>query len=77
MTLFESWHVEVRGTTQFGRAVVTEHCLRGIGRTSGVEVTMDSASVNVVRGGAIVRARPQASLEDAIAVAKQEAERDG
>jgi hypothetical protein len=76
VTLFESWHVEQLGTTQFGKAVVTEHRLRRTGRTSGVEVTMDSASVNVVREGTIVRVRPQASLKDAIAVAKQEAGRD-
>jgi len=65
VTLFESWQVEELGTTQFGSAVVSEHRLRGKGRTSGVEVTMNSASVNVVRDGAIVKVRPQASLEDA------------
>jgi ketosteroid isomerase-like protein len=76
VTLFESWRVEELDTIQFGSAVVTEHRLRGKGRTSGVEITMDSASVNVVRDGVIVRSSPQVSLADAIAVAEQESERD-
>jgi ketosteroid isomerase-like protein len=76
VTLFESWRVEALDTTQFGSAVVTEHRLRGKGRTSSIEITMDSASVNVVRDGVIVKSSPQASLADAVAVAQREAERD-
>ena len=72
-TLFDSWRVEIRGTTQFGNAVVTEHHLHGIGRGSGAEVTLNSASVNTVQDGLIVRAQPQANLDDAIRVAKEEA----
>jgi ketosteroid isomerase-like protein len=75
VTLFESWRVEELDTTQFGSAVVTEHRLRGKGRTSSMEITMESASVNVVRDGVIVKSSPQASLADAVAVAQQEAER--
>jgi ketosteroid isomerase-like protein len=73
-TLFDSWRVEILEMSQLGKAVVVEHRLHGRGRASGVEVIQDSASVNTVRDGVIVRAQPQASLEDAVRVAKAEAE---
>lgn len=73
VTLFDSWHVEIVAMTQVGDAVVIEHRLHGKGRASGADVVLDSASVNTVRDGLIVRAQPQASLQDAQRVAEEEA----
>ena len=73
VTLFESWEVEIRDMSQRGNAVIIEHRLHGKGRGSGADVIMDSASVNTVVDGLIVRAQPQMSLEDAVAVAEDEA----
>jgi ketosteroid isomerase-like protein len=75
VTLFESWHVEILGMSQFGDAVVVEYHLQGKGQASGAEVSEEGAAVLTVRGGLIVRSQPQASLEDAIGVAKEEAAR--
>jgi hypothetical protein len=75
VTLFESWHVEILGMSQFGDAVVVEYRLHGKGQTSGAEVSEEGAAVLTVRRGLIVRSQPQASLEDAIGVAKEEAAR--
>jgi ketosteroid isomerase-like protein len=74
VTLFESWRVEILGMRQFGDAVVVEYRLHGKGRASGAEVTQDGAAVLTVRDNLIVRSQPQATLEDAIRVAREAAE---